>query len=423
MLRGRACGLPPDIVRAWWLRVVRCGAARSVAVKLLRSVLSSRARLDSEDITARLLTFLAPLVRDEDDTPTADDDNSQDFVDEQRLMARLVHLMRHDDTDKQFRIYGTARRFFGHGTARRIQHTLVPLVFRSLDLAKRVRARERAGETMQFASRRVFQFIHEICTALASSHPEVSLGLFVQSGQAADACEFDPIAYEFFTQAFILYEDLVDSKVQVASMTTIISTLHQCCHLEQANYENLIMRATQYAAKLLKKPDQCRMVCMCAQLFWKDNGGPEGRPFHHPREVLECLQRSLKIADVWCVPESCSLFVHILNMAMFFFERRCTSVRSTWVQGGGRAAVHTAHCGARVAADHGCVHHRLDRVDPGACRDDGGWRHAHTGGSPLPQHAAAHRSHAGQARRCNVQGCRLEVTHTPAVEGCWRCAV
>ena len=80
-----------------------------------------------------------------------------------------------------FQIYGTARRFFGHGTARRIRHTLVPLVFRSLDLALKVRARERAGDTPQFACRKVFQFIHEICTALASSHPEVSVSALARA--------------------------------------------------------------------------------------------------------------------------------------------------------------------------------------------------------------------------------------------------
>lgn len=305
---------------------------RSVAVKLLRSVLASRAKLDTEDVTARLLTFLAPLVRDEDDTPTAEADSKEDFEEEQRLMARLVHLMRNDDTDKQFRIYGTARRFFGHGTARRIQHTLVPMVFRSLDLARKVWKREQAGERPTFASRKVFQFVHEICTALASSHPEVSLRLFLRSGQAADGCRFDPIAYEFFTQAFILYEDLVGTKVQVAAMTNIIASLHSCMNLEPANYENLITRATQYSAKLLKKPDQCRMVCMCARLFYKDHGGPSGGPYRRPSSVLECLQRSLEIADV-CMPQSCQLFVQILNSYMYFFERGCPTITVVFITG------------------------------------------------------------------------------------------
>ena len=186
------------------MRFLVFSSRRAVAVKLLRSVLASDAKLDSVDVTSRLLTFLAPLVKDEDDTPADEEDNAEAFKEEQRLMAALVHLMRHDDTDTQFRvrtslclfimldtlqltrlvvglplrnltiqIYGTARKFFGHGGTRRMPHTLVPLVFSSLALAAKVRHRERMNQSVGFPSRKVFQFIHEICTALASSHPEV----------------------------------------------------------------------------------------------------------------------------------------------------------------------------------------------------------------------------------------------------------
>jgi hypothetical protein len=50
-----------------------------------------------------------------------------------------------------------------------------------------------------------------------------------------------------------------------------------------------ILRA-RYAAKLLKKPDQCRMVALCSHLFWV---GPaaDAQHYHDPRRVLECLQR------------------------------------------------------------------------------------------------------------------------------------
>ena len=39
-------------------------------------------------------------------------------------------------------MYSTARRHFGQGGMRRIKHTLVPLVFRSLALARAVREAE-----------------------------------------------------------------------------------------------------------------------------------------------------------------------------------------------------------------------------------------------------------------------------------------
>ncbi len=34
-----------------------------------------------------------------------------------------------------------------------------------------------------------------------------------------------------------------------------------------------LLRAVQYSAKLLKKPDQCRAVYACSHLFWVEDGG------------------------------------------------------------------------------------------------------------------------------------------------------
>jgi vacuolar protein sorting-associated protein 35 len=57
---------------------------------------------------------------------------------EQLLVSRLVHLMKHSDTDEQFAIYLLARKQFGQGGVKRIKFTLVPLVFAALKLAQKV---------------------------------------------------------------------------------------------------------------------------------------------------------------------------------------------------------------------------------------------------------------------------------------------
>jgi vacuolar protein sorting-associated protein 35 len=52
-------------------------------------------------------------------------------------------------------------------------------------------------------------------------------------------------------------------------------------------------------ARLLKKPDQCRAIYACSHLFWNDKiKTAEGSSFQDGKRVLDCLQRSLKIADV-----------------------------------------------------------------------------------------------------------------------------
>ncbi len=84
----------------------------------------------------------------------------------------------------------------------------------------------------------------------------------------------------------------------------------QCKFFPAEDYEALVTKVAQYANKLLKKPDQCRMVSLCAHLFWpqlKAASGPER--FSDSDRVLECMQRALKIAA------ACdhNLFVEILD--------------------------------------------------------------------------------------------------------------
>ena len=45
--------------------------------------------------------------------------------------------------------------------------------------------------------------------------------------------------------------------------------------------------------KLLKKEDQCSLVCQCTHLFWTGNG-PNGEPPRNGQDdmVLQCLKRS-----------------------------------------------------------------------------------------------------------------------------------
>lgn len=117
--------------------------------------------------------------------------------------------------------------------------------------------------------------------------------------QVADKTNYEAISYEFIAQAFVIYEDEIsDSKAQfngpycrssricqlvisccsdtsipllfcfVTAVTLIAATLQSFQHLGEENFETLVTKTTLYSAKLLKKPDQCRAVYNCANLFW-----------------------------------------------------------------------------------------------------------------------------------------------------------
>ncbi|GMI76809.1 VPS35 homolog B [Hibiscus trionum] len=89
------------------------------------------------------------------------------------------------------------------------------------------------------------------------SAPELALQLFLQCAEAANDCDLEPVAYVFFTQAFILYEEEIsDSRAQITAIHLIIETLQRMHVFGVENRDTLTHKATRYSAKLLKKPDQ-----------------------------------------------------------------------------------------------------------------------------------------------------------------------
>ena len=172
---------------------------------------------------------------------------------------------------------------------------------------------------------------------LAPSNPELAFKLYLEISVATDllahstkqhhsnaSAEFSSIAYDFMTQAFLVYEDEIsESNAQVRAITTIVGSLLACKTFEGTDYEALITKTAQYAAKLLKKPDQCRMVCLCSRLFYVvGDGKDDATVYRNPQRVLECLQRGLKIADACSMTSSANvqLFVEILDYYVYYYD-------------------------------------------------------------------------------------------------------
>jgi len=161
--------------------------------------------------------------------------------------------------------------------------------------------------------------------------------------------------------------------VPYQSVLTIANRLSTTRYFTKENYESLISKITLYGSKLLKKQEQCRAVYFCAHLWWwtelflesdeksptviseeqnetndttKKNkeaqetsdtetqqddekakaGGDEDEEkdeeenlYRDPKRVLECLQKSLRVADSCMDPYlSLKLFIEILNRCLIF---------------------------------------------------------------------------------------------------------
>lgn len=172
---------------------------RVIARSLLKAVLASKTRLQDAAMVRQLLTFLAPIIKDADGAPSEEEDIKEEFEEEQHNVARLLHLVDVSDAEKAFQVLQAVREHFGFGGTRRIPFTLPPLVFTCLRLLQSINAGGAASgagaaaagsagagagagaaPSATAATRRLLTFVHEICTALASSQPELAVSLFLQ---------------------------------------------------------------------------------------------------------------------------------------------------------------------------------------------------------------------------------------------------
>ena len=74
---------------------------------------------------------------------------TQDFAEEQSLVARLIHQLRAEDTDDTYSVLKSARESMRSSGDLRLKHTLPSVAFCGLQLIPEIKAREDAGEKVE----------------------------------------------------------------------------------------------------------------------------------------------------------------------------------------------------------------------------------------------------------------------------------
>ncbi|KAL2153551.1 hypothetical protein VTH82DRAFT_4706 [Thermothelomyces myriococcoides] len=326
---------------------------RAVAGEVARTLLKNQTLISTPEHLENVLEILKVLIKEGSQPPAgypgivqarARPIETDETIEEQGWLARLVHLVHSDNNDTQFRLLQMLRRAYSEGNER-IRTTTPPLVTAGLKLARRFKAREHYDDNWSSQSSALFKFLHSAVSTLytrvnGSGAAELSLRLFCSCGQVADMTGFEEVAYEFFAQAFTVYEEAIsDSKAQFQAVCVIASALHRTRNFSRENYDTLITKCAQHASKLLRKPDQCRAVYLASHLWWATpiaaNGETEETDLYRDgKRVLECLQRSLRVADS-CMETATSieLFVEILDRYVYYFDQKNESVTTKYLNG------------------------------------------------------------------------------------------
>jgi vacuolar protein sorting-associated protein 35 len=196
---------------------------------------------------------------------------TDETVEEQGWLARIVHLIQSDDNDTQYSLLQMTRKAFAEGNER-VKFTTPALITSAMKLARRYKAREHYDDNWETQSSALYKFMHSSLSTLYQRVPgsaELCLRLFVACGQIADQTGAEEISYEFFAQAFTIYEEAIsDSRAQFQAVCVIAGALHETRNFGKENYDTLITKCALHGSKLLKKPDQCRAVYLASHLWW-----------------------------------------------------------------------------------------------------------------------------------------------------------
>lgn len=137
----------------------------------------------------------------------------------------------------------------------------------------------------------ILKFVRQLTSILATSvdAPHIALRLFLLSAQIADECGFEDLTYDFYVQAFSVYEDSIsESRAQLQAITLIIGTLANAKVFNADNFDTLITKAALHGAKLLKKSHQATVVGLASHLWWQEAPPPaEGDGEAEEKPVVE----------------------------------------------------------------------------------------------------------------------------------------
>ncbi|XP_075654117.1 vacuolar protein sorting-associated protein 35A-like isoform X2 [Castanea sativa] len=307
---------------------------------IIQSIMKNKTCISTSDKVEALFELVRGLVKDLDGT-LHDEIDEDDFKEEQNSVSRLIQMLYNEDPEEMFKVICTVKKHILTGGPKRLPFTVPPLVFSCLKLVRQLQGQEENpfGDETSTTPKKIFQLLNQTIEALSIvPAPELSLQLYLQCAEAANDCDLEPVAYEFFTQAYILYEEEIsDSKAQVTAIHLIVGTLQRMHVFGVENRDTLTHKATGYSAKLLKKPDQCRAVYACSHLFWVD----DQENMKDGERVLLCLKRALRIANAAQQMTnatrgstgSVTLFVEILNKYLYFFEKGNPQITISTIQG------------------------------------------------------------------------------------------
>jgi vacuolar protein sorting-associated protein 35 len=251
---------------------------RAVAGEIARSLQRNQTNISTLPALEGVLEILKVIIKEGTQQPAGYPGVQQrkaietdETIEEQGWLARIVHLIHSEDNDTQYKLLQMTRKAYAEGNER-VKFTTPALITSAMKLARKYKSREHYDDNWESQSSALYKFMHSSLSTLYTRVPnsaELCLRLFVACGQIADQTGAEEVSYEFFAQAFTIYEEAIsDSRAQFQAVCVIAGALHETRNFGKENYDTLITKCALHGSKLLKKPDQCRAVYLASHLWW-----------------------------------------------------------------------------------------------------------------------------------------------------------
>lgn len=194
----------------------------------------------------------------------------------------------------------------------------------------------------------MFVYVLQTIGSFAQYSPEKGIKLYLEAALTADKLgaesgsedekeTYGTVANELLSLCFSLYEQqsAQDTRIQRSCVISMIGTLMACRSLAKKDYEGLIMSVSKFAAKMSKQSEQCEMVTRCSHLFYVVDDDGSTVVYANPQRSLECLQRSLKLANACTTADvtNLKLFVELLDVYLYFFEKGNPHITGNYITG------------------------------------------------------------------------------------------
>jgi vacuolar protein sorting-associated protein 35 len=262
-----------------------------------------------------------------------------------------------------------------------MRYTYPALITSAIFLCRRYKNREHLEDEWSSKVSSILKFVRQLIAILANQveAPVIALRLYLLAAQISDECGFEDLTYDLYVEAFTVYEESIsESRAQLQAIALIIGTLQGARVFGLENYDTLITKAALHGAKLLKKSHQASAVHLASHMWWQEapemleegegettdaknvvqkstqkeketeekTENPRAAsnlflhddpylisiysqyPHQDSKRVLECLQKSLRIAN--SATEDIiktQLYADALDQYVFFLDRGASAVR------------------------------------------------------------------------------------------------